>query len=92
MLILCAPGATPILLRGAKTQLTLDNLDPISDDLDCIALWDHGKVQWEKELARGGKHPLIWTLLKAFPSTVLAPLLPCVIFCACGILSMESRT
>ncbi|KAL8281226.1 hypothetical protein RQP46_006260 [Phenoliferia psychrophenolica] len=72
--------ATPLLFRGARTQLTLDNLDPLAPELDCMLLWDRGLQQWEKETARGTRYPLVWTLLKAFPSSVCAPLLPCVVY------------
>lgn len=74
-------GATPLLIRGAGTQLTLDNLDPISADLDAIPLWERGNARWQKEKLRGGKHPLVWTLIKAFPSALFAPVVPCVVYC-----------
>lgn len=74
-------GATPLLLRGARTQLNHENMDSLSDDLDSTTFWPAGNAQWEKEVARGTKNPLAWTLLRAYPSAVLAPVLPCIIYC-----------
>ncbi|KAM0755999.1 P-loop containing nucleoside triphosphate hydrolase protein [Meredithblackwellia eburnea MCA 4105] len=72
--------ATPLLLRGARSQLSINNLDPLSVELDCVRLYEHGKIRWDQEVAKGGKYPLVRTLLGAFPSAVLKPVAPCVVY------------
>ncbi|KAJ7777800.1 P-loop containing nucleoside triphosphate hydrolase protein [Mycena olivaceomarginata] len=69
----------PLLIRGARTQLTLDNLGPISDDFDSLRTWDAGSAHWARARHRS-KHPLLLTLLRAFPGTLLAPVLPAMLF------------
>ncbi|KAF8217977.1 P-loop containing nucleoside triphosphate hydrolase protein [Mycena galopus ATCC 62051] len=69
---------TPLLIRGARTQLTLDNLGPISDDFDSLRTWEQGSRQWER--LRSRKHPLLLTLLFAFPSAILSPIIPTILF------------
>ncbi|KAJ7136954.1 P-loop containing nucleoside triphosphate hydrolase protein [Mycena epipterygia] len=69
----------PLLMRGAHTQLTIDTLGPISDDFDSLRTWDQGSRQWDRLRGRR-KHPLLLTLLYAFPSAFLAPIVPTIIF------------
>ncbi|KAJ7805393.1 P-loop containing nucleoside triphosphate hydrolase protein [Mycena olivaceomarginata] len=69
----------PLLIRGARTQLTLDTLGPISDDFDSLRTWDAGSAHWARARPRS-KHPLLLTLLRAFPGTLLAPVLPAMLF------------
>ncbi|KAJ7079433.1 P-loop containing nucleoside triphosphate hydrolase protein [Mycena belliarum] len=68
----------PLLMRGARSQLTLENLGPISDDFDSLRTWAAGSRQWERLRTR--KHPLLRTLVHAFPYTLLAPVLPTLVF------------
>ncbi|KAF7342250.1 P-loop containing nucleoside triphosphate hydrolase protein [Mycena venus] len=69
---------TPLLIRGARTQLTIDTLGPISDDFDSLKTWEQGSRQWDR--VRGRKRPLLLTLLFAFPSALLSPILPTAVF------------
>ncbi|KAJ7240374.1 P-loop containing nucleoside triphosphate hydrolase protein [Mycena haematopus] len=69
---------TPLLIRGARSQLTLDTLGPISDDFDSLRTWEEGSRQWNR--VRSRKHPLLLTLLFAFPSAILSPIIPTVVF------------
>ncbi|KAJ7610244.1 P-loop containing nucleoside triphosphate hydrolase protein [Mycena polygramma] len=68
----------PLLVRGARTQLAVDTLGPISDDFDSLRTWERGSRQWER--MRGRKHPLLLTLLYAFPSALLSPIIPTIVF------------
>ncbi|KAJ6480257.1 P-loop containing nucleoside triphosphate hydrolase protein [Mycena sanguinolenta] len=69
---------TPLLIRGARTKLTLDTLGPISDDFDSLRTWEQGSGQWNR--LRSRKHPLLLTLLFAFPSALLSPIIPTAMF------------
>ncbi|KAF7378054.1 P-loop containing nucleoside triphosphate hydrolase protein [Mycena sanguinolenta] len=69
---------TPLLIRGARTKLTLDTLGPISDDFDSLRTWEQGSRQWNR--LRSRKHPLLLTLLFAFPSALLSPIIPTALF------------
>ncbi|KAJ7697815.1 P-loop containing nucleoside triphosphate hydrolase protein [Mycena rosella] len=69
---------TPLLIYGARTQLTVDTLGPIADDFESLRTWERGSRQWEH--MRGRKQPLLRTLIHAFPSALLAPILPSIVF------------
>ncbi|KAJ7731940.1 P-loop containing nucleoside triphosphate hydrolase protein, partial [Mycena maculata] len=68
----------PLLIRGARSQLTVDTLGPISDDFDSLRTWEQGSRQWER--LHGRKHPLLLTLVYSFPSALLSPIIPTILF------------
>ncbi|KAJ7205375.1 P-loop containing nucleoside triphosphate hydrolase protein [Mycena rebaudengoi] len=69
----------PLLVRGARTQLTMDTLGPISQDFDSLRTWDRGHREWDR--LRTSRHRLLLTLIYAFPSAFLAPILPTIVWC-----------
>ncbi|KAJ7913387.1 P-loop containing nucleoside triphosphate hydrolase protein [Mycena leptocephala] len=68
----------PLIIRGARTRLTVETLGPISDDFDSLRTWEQGSRQWER--FRSKKHPLLRTLLFAFPTALLSPIIPTIVF------------
>lgn len=74
-------GSTPLLFRGARSQLTLSTLPPISRSFSSAKLYPIGNTEWLRQLSlKSTSHPLLWTLLRAFPSALMGPIIPCVIY------------
>ncbi|KAK7042141.1 P-loop containing nucleoside triphosphate hydrolase protein [Favolaschia claudopus] len=69
----------PLLIRGARTQLSIETLGPISDDFDSLRTWAKASRQWTRFRSKS-KNPLLLTLLFSFPSALLAPILPTILF------------
>ena len=71
----------PLLLRGFRTTLTIQGLGSIHSRYDAERLYSAGIDHW-RVLSKDGKtkHPLFRTMFKAFGSTLVAPVLPCVIY------------
>lgn len=70
----------PVLLKGFRTSLTITSLGAIHSRYETQALYDRGNKEWERHLASGKSKPLLRTLFSAFGSTLLIPVVPCVIY------------
>lgn len=74
-------GNLPLLLCGARNQLTLASLPSLDPELSSLSLYESGITQFAREVKRGSNQPLLWTFIRAFPVAVLAPMAPCIVCC-----------
>lgn len=73
-------STNPVLIKGFRANLTITSLGAIHSRYETQALYDHGNKEWERHLACGKARPLLRTLFSAFGSTLLIPVVPCVIY------------
>lgn len=70
----------PVMLRGFRTDLTIQSLGSIHSRYDAEVLYDHGHPIWEVYANSGKTHPLFRTMFKAFGGTLLSPIIPCIVY------------
>ncbi|ORY27634.1 P-loop containing nucleoside triphosphate hydrolase protein [Naematelia encephala] len=74
----------PLLWRGYKRPLGLDDLGAIETTLYSARLWDQLSPKWAHEQARHvagqTRQPLFWALAKAYSGLIIAPILPSLIY------------
>ncbi|WWD21405.1 hypothetical protein CI109_105890 [Kwoniella shandongensis] len=74
----------PLLYRGYRQPLGMDNLGAIEESLYSLSLWKSFDPSWIHQHSRyvdgKTKQPLFWSLVFAFPTQLAAPLLPSLIY------------
>ncbi|KAK4687233.1 hypothetical protein P7C73_g2882, partial [Tremellales sp. Uapishka_1] len=74
----------PLLWRGYRRPLGMDDLGAIDLDLHSLATWQAFEPAWIYERARyvagRTKHPLLWAALRAFKGRFAAPLFPSLVY------------
>lgn len=73
----------PLLWRGYRRPLGIDDLGTIDENLHSISTWNtfspHWSVQAKRARSGATKQPLVWACVHAFGSVLAAPLLPFLI-------------
>ncbi|KAK8847661.1 hypothetical protein IAR55_005520 [Kwoniella newhampshirensis] len=74
----------PLLYRGYRQPLGMDDLGAIDHSLYSMSTWNAFQPSWTNQHARyiegKTKQPLFWACLRAFPAQLAAPLLPSLIY------------
>lgn len=82
-------SVNPVMLRGFRTDLTIQSLGPIHSMYDADHLYEKGAPHWERHCASGKSRPLLRTMFSAFGETLLAPILPCII-CSLALITQPT--
>ncbi|KAK9899697.1 P-loop containing nucleoside triphosphate hydrolase protein [Cystobasidium minutum MCA 4210] len=75
----------PVLLKGFRHDLTPQSLGLVQSRYEAEYLYEVGRPLWEKHIASGKRFPLLRTMFSAFGSTLLAPILPCIVYSLASI-------
>ncbi|KAH8918190.1 hypothetical protein BT69DRAFT_1354084 [Atractiella rhizophila] len=74
---MCFAWYFPLLLKGRKKPLAMEDLGEIDASLESAGLWKMGAPVWEK--MKGKSWPLLRTCLQTFTQPLTAPMIPTII-------------
>ncbi|KAH8918193.1 P-loop containing nucleoside triphosphate hydrolase protein [Atractiella rhizophila] len=74
---LCFAWYFPLLLKGKKKPLNMEDLGEIDLSLESAGLWKNGATTWERMCGKG--RPLLRTCLVAFAPALVSPVIPTIV-------------